>query len=510
MTVTSAPLLRLASASKTFAGIQVLSGVDLEIRTGEIHALLGQNGSGKSTLIKLLSGFHAPDDGTRLTVNGVDIDLPMTATDPSQHGLAFVHQDLGLVDDLSITDNLSVGEYSMRGGWRIDWKRQRQQVTESLREFGVDDDVETEVGQLSSPAKKALIAIGRAVTQIRKQHATGVLVLDEPTVYLPRHEVEHLQDVVRKLAASGVGVLYVTHRLDELAGFADRATVIRDGRRIGEVDIAIEGTGRLVAMITGSDVDLGERRIHPERPDAPPVLRIDGLSGGRVSDVSFSVNRGEVVGLAGLVGMGQDDVLSLIFGATKPTSGSVVVKGRPLTGTPRSAVTSGVAFLPSDRPRRSGATTETVRENLALPVLPTFMRGWRLQRRDEVRRVQALLDDFDVRPREPQRELGRLSGGNQQKALLAKWVQTAPRVLLLDEPVQGVDVGAKAQIFDRLRALASDGCTLVIASSEYEDLSRLCDRVLIFVDGIIDRELSGDDVTKDRIAAACYGSQAAI
>lgn len=502
-------LLRLVNVSKTFMGVTVLSDVDLDIRAGEIHALLGQNGSGKSTLIKILSGFHAPDPGSRLMVNGNEVPLPLTASDPSHYGLAFVHQDLGLVDDLTITDNLSVGEYEMRGGWRIDWKKQAELVARSLREFGVHEDVNTEVGQLSSPAKKALIAIGRAVTRIRKQHATGVLVLDEPTVYLPRHEVQHLQSVVRKLASSGVGVLYVTHRLDELVDFADRATVLRDGRRVGEVDIAAEGTGGLVTMITGSEVDLGERRDSAANIRTPAVLSVEGLSGGRVSEVAFSVGRGEVIGLAGLVGMGQDDVLSLIFGAMTPSAGSVRVDGKPIPSNPRAAIESGIAFLPSDRPRLSGAVTETVQENVSLPVLRRFVRRGRLHSRSEARSVVRLLDEFDVRPRDPHTELARLSGGNQQKALLAKWVQTSPRVLLLDEPVQGVDVGAKAQIFDRLRSLATEGCSLLIASSEYEDLARLCDRVLIFMDGEVSQELSGIEVTKERIAAACYGTQAA-
>jgi ribose transport system ATP-binding protein len=503
-------LLKLTNVSKTFAGVTVLSGVDLDIQAGEVHALLGQNGSGKSTLIKVLAGYHSPDEGGRLVVNGTEVELPLTAGDPSDHGLAFVHQDLGLVDELSIMDNLSVGEYEMQGGWRIDWKRQADIVAASLEEFGVHDDVHVEVGRLSSPAKKALIAICRAVSRIRKQHATGVLVLDEPTVYLPRDEVQHLQAIVRRLAASGVGVLYVTHRLDELVGFADRATVLRDGRRVGEVDIAAEGTGGLVAMITGTAVDLGERRVPEARGDRDEVLSARGISGGRVRDVTFSAYEKEIVGLAGLVGMGQDDVLALIFGAESRSAGEVSIGGAVVPGNPTSAIANGIAFLPADRPRFSGAVTETVQENLSLPVLRKFLRGGRLRASQETRHVRALLDEYDVRPRTPSTPLARLSGGNQQKALLAKWVQTAPRVLLLDEPVQGVDVGAKAQLFDRLRELASSGCTLVIASSEYEDLALLCDRVLVFVDGKVDRVLSGSEVTKDQIAAACYGSQVAV
>jgi ribose transport system ATP-binding protein len=503
-------LLKLSNVSKTFSGVTVLSGVDLTVQEGEIHALLGQNGSGKSTLIKVLSGYHAPDDGAQMKVRGKDVPLPLNPGDPLTYGIAFVHQDLGLADELSLVDNLSVGEYRLHHGWRIDWRQQEQVAAASLREFGVDDDVRLDVSKLSSPAKRALVAIARAVTHIRRHHGGGVLVLDEPTVYLPRHEVRHLQDVVRRLAADGVGVLYVTHRLDELRDFADRATVVRDGRRVGVVDIRSEGTSGLVQMITGTSVDFGEARGGEVNPHADEVLRVKGLTGGRVADVSFSLRPGEIIGLAGLVGMGQDDVLGLIFGATHRRGGEVVVVGGKLPSDPRAAIEAGVAFLPADRPRRSAAVSETVAENVTLPVLTKrFFSSGRVQTRRERQHVADLLEQFDVRPRNPGLEIARLSGGNQQKALLAKWLQTEPRVLLLDEPVQGVDVGAKAQIFDRLRETAAAGCGLVIASSEYEDLALLCDRVLILVDGQVHRELTGAQVTKDQIAAACYGSAVA-
>ncbi|MCW3005110.1 MAG: sugar transporter ATP-binding protein [Conexibacter sp.] len=502
-------LLALEAVSKTFSGVPVLRDVALTVRPGEIHALLGQNGSGKSTLIKILSGFHAPDPGAVMRVRGEDVPLPLDVGDPLKLGIAFVHQDLGLADDMSLVDNLSIGEYQMRGRWRIDWRAQEAAVAASLREFGVDDDVRQDVSALSSQARRALVAIVRAVTQIRRRHGSGVLVLDEPTVYLPRDEVSHLQDVVRQLARDGVGVLYVTHRLDELRDFADRATVLRDGRVVGEVDVAAQGVGGLVQLITGAEVDLGSARIG-EPPGGQEVLRVEGLTGERVEDVSFSLAAGEVVGIAGLVGMGQEEVLGLIFGATDRTSGTVTVDGSAVPADPRKAIKQGVAFLPSDRPVRSAAVTESAADNITLPVLTDrFFRSGRLRKREERVHVGALLDAFDVRPRNPELELARFSGGNQQKALMAKWLQSSPRLLLLDEPVQGVDVGAKAQIFDRLRETAAAGCALVIASSEYDDLALLCDRVLVMIDGKVSQTLVGDQVTRQRIAAACYGAQGA-
>lgn len=499
-------LLRFERVSKTFGDVTVLSDVTFSIQEGEIHALLGQNGSGKSTLIKIMSGYYGPDDGARLWVGQKEVPLPLNPGDPLKLGIAFVHQDLGLVDDLSLVDNLSVGEYRRRRGGGIDWPAQEEAVAASLREFGVHEDVRADVSTLSSPAKRALVAISRAVTKIRRQDGGGVLVLDEPTVYLPRDEVEHLQETVSRLAGSGVGILYVTHRLDELKDFADRATVLRDGKHVGEVDIRESGTGGLVQLITGSTVDFGAARGADVDSAQAEVLRAHGLTGGRVRDVSFDLRPGEIMGLAGLVGMGQDDVLGLLFGATKRTGGTVHLGNEILPANPRVALDRGMAFLPADRPRSSAAVTESVVDNLTLPVLAKrFFRRGKLQSREERKHVLGLMEQFDVRPRNALLHMARLSGGNQQKALLAKWLQLRPRVLLLDEPVQGVDVGAKAQIFERLREAAAAGCGLVIASSEYEDLALLCDRVLIFVDGEVSGVLSGAQVTKDQIAAACYG-----
>lgn len=509
-------LLRFEGVSKTFDGVTVLSDVDFSVREGEIHALLGQNGSGKSTLIKIMSGFYAPDHGARLWIEGEEVQLPLDPSDPPRLGIAFVHQDLGLAEELSLVDNLSVGQYRRRRWGAINWQAQETAVGASLREFGVDVDVRDDVSSLSSPARRAQVAIARAVTNIRRQHGSGnirrrhgsgVLVLDEPTVYLPRHEVEHLQKTVRWLAGNGVGVLYVTHRLDELEDFADRATVLRDGKRVGEVDIRSVGTSSLIELITGSSVDFGEPRSGSINTAKPEVLKVSGLTGGHVRDISFDLRPGEIIGLAGLVGMGQDDVLGLIFGASKRTAGTVEIGGEFLPPSPHAAIEHGVAFLPDDRPRRSAAMTESVSDNLTLPVLADrfFSRG-RLQLRQERKHALELMNQFDVRPPNPLAEMARLSGGNQQKALLAKWLQAQPRVLLLDEPVQGVDVGAKAQIFDRLRETAAAGCGLVIASSEYEDLALMCDRVFVLVDGRIHRTLSGAQVAANQIAAACYGS----
>lgn len=496
--------LELMGASKDFFGVRVLHDVDLDIEPGEIHALLGQNGSGKSTLIKILSGFHAPDGDTSLRVLGREVHLPMS-DDPSHHGMAFVHQNLGLAMDMSVLDNLAFGDYTRANRLRIDWKAQRSLAQEQLEEFGVRLDPDIDLGASSSAAERALIAIARAVTRIRQRRGGGVLILDEPTVYLPANDVRHLQSVVRGLADSGVGVLYVTHRLDELRGFARRATVLRDGFKVGEVVIDDTEKAELIEMITGSRLEEGPRSLGHVRAGAT-VLEVRDLRTSGIPGLSFEVSEGEILGLTGLVGMGQDEVLAAIFGATEVKSGTILLYGREVTFTPRGAIENGVAFLPADRARHSGAMTEAVSDNISLPVLGSlfFSRG-KIDTGSERRHVGALMDALDVRPRKPSELLERFSGGNQQKALLAKWLQIEPVVLMLEEPVQGVDVGAKAQIFSQLRTLAQGGSAIVVASSEYEDLASLCDRVLIMTDGRISEILSGEAVTKERIAAACFG-----
>jgi ribose transport system ATP-binding protein len=498
------PLLSVSGLSKSFAGVKVLSDVDFDIREGEIHALLGANGSGKSTLIKILSGYHDPDPGGQLTVRGEPVDLPLRPGGLASLGIAFVHQNLALAGDMSLVDNLSVGQYTTRWG-KIDWRSQIKKVESELDEYGLREDVRKDVSKLSSASKMALVAIARALGQINQSGGSGVLVLDEPTVYLPAAEVRHLHATVRNLTKRGVGVLYVTHRLDELRGFADRVTVLRDGLAVGSSDTASLTDAELIRMITGG---LAATTIpKTTKPQgSTEVLRVSNLWGGVISDFSLSVRKGEIVGLVGLVGMGQEDVLGLLYGVAAPSGGSMSVNENPVKNRPSACMDSGIYFVPADRARYSAALSETVATNVTLPILSRFVFRGRLRRNKEAAYVLDLLRQFDVRPGNPDALMGGLSGGNQQKAIMGKWLQMSPQVLLLDEPVQGVDVGARVEIFDRLREAAIDGCAILVASSDYGDMAKLCDRVLIMRDGQVVVELSGSDVTSDNIASACYAS----
>jgi ribose transport system ATP-binding protein len=509
----SAPRLELRSLSKSFGGTQALRGVDLSLLPGEVHGLLGENGSGKSTLIKILAGFHNPDDG-ELLIDGKPVRLPLAPGQFRELGLSFVHQDLGLIESLSVLENLRVAELaSSRSRFGISWRRERKRARETFDRYGIRIDPTAVVGELK-PVERALLAIVRATEEIRGVGlGQGVLVLDEPTVFLPREGIEVLFSLVRDAAAAGATILFVSHDLDEVREITDRVTVLRDGGLVGTVVTRETSETTFVEMIIGrqlaklADVehaDLTERRV---------AVSVDGLTGSVVNDVSFRIHEGEIVGLTGLIGSGFEEVAHLLYGARAARAGRLVLDGeaKDLTRlTPPAATGFGIALIPADRKTDGSVGSLPVGENLALAVLDRYFNGVSLERRRMRRESGALMREFDVRPNDPSLPYGALSGGNQQKALLAKWFQTEPRLLLLDEPTQGVDVGARQQIFALIRtAVEERGMHVLCASSDYEQLSLLCDRVIVFGRGRVWRELVGDDLTKDRIIEQSYAAMAA-
>nr|WP_296773432.1 sugar ABC transporter ATP-binding protein [Rhodococcus sp. (in: high G+C Gram-positive bacteria)] len=510
------PLVKIQGLTKAFGGQHALQGVDLTIMRGEVHGLLGENGSGKSTLIKILSGFHASDDGI-LEVGGKNIPLPLL---PGQHlsiGFEFVHQDLGLVPSLSVTENFVLGEIAASRSVAYSWRAARQRAVAAFARYEVNIDPDATVDSIR-PVDRAMLAIVRAVEGIRDRAADGygatLLVLDEPTVFLPRQEVGQLFSLVRRITSEGASVLFVSHDLDEVMEITDSVTVLRDGRTSGTV-VTADTTGRdLVKMIVGRE--LADNKHIPTKPatERDVVLSVRNLSNRALEDVSFDLHAGEVLGLAGLAGSGYEDVVYSLFGAGagagSGAEGTVTAEGRTVdigTLTPRRAMSLGMAFVPGDRKNLGSVGTLSLGENMNLTVLGKYFRGWRLRHgsmRDNVRR---LVDEFDVRPAVPELEYGLFSGGNQQKALMAKWQQIQPKLLLLHEPTQGVDVGARQQIFEMIRGSKSTGAT-ICASSEYEQLEIMCDRVAIFVRGRLVAFLTGDEVTKARMADLCHGQGA--
>ncbi|MDQ1496292.1 MAG: ribose transport system ATP-binding protein [Actinomycetota bacterium] len=500
------PRLEVRNLAKTFGRTAALRGVDLTIERGEIHGLLGQNGSGKSTLIKILSGYHTPDPGGELYVDGNRVELPIPPGGFRPLGIAFVHQDLGLVDSLSVLHNLRVGRYRTGPFRNISWRYERRQVRAMLQRFDLRLDPEQPVSTLRD-VDRALLAIVRAVADIETTGAGGLLVLDEPTVYLPRDSVERLFTAMREIAAERTAILFVSHQLHEVKAITDHVTVLRDGAVAGERTTSEVAEDELVDLIVGRAVG----RLYPDRPTSAPrrevALEVAGLSGGLVHDVSFELRRGETLGVTGLVGMGYEDIPYLVYGALRATGGELRARWgavKASNASPISSIERGFALVPANRQRDGVIAGLTVAENVAQPVLRRHARGrvLRLGRiRDAVRRV---LLRFAVHPSDPAAEMHRLSGGNQQKALIGKWFQTEPSVLLLHEPTQGVDVGARQQIFGYVREAAERGAAVLIASSEHDDLAHLCDRVLVLRDGRIVADITGEDLTPDALLDASY------
>jgi ribose transport system ATP-binding protein len=489
--VSGAALLRIRGLTKRFDATLALDRVDLDVCAGEVHALVGHNGSGKSTLIKILAGFHEPDPGSEVTLGGEPLTVGSAAASLGA-GLRFVHQDLGLVHTLNTVENLALGAGFETGlGGRIRWTAERRAARRRMHELGYDIDPRRAVGELAA-AERTGIAIARA---LRDAEQARLLVVDEPTAMLPRHETAALFDAIRRVRDRGLGVIYVSHRIDEVFALARRVTVLKDGRRVGTFAVDELDEPRLVELMTGGAPLQSRSDAHSDaRRDA--LLAVHGLEGGVLADVSFGAAGGEVLGVAGLTGSGREELLPLLFGARKRRRGDVCVGGTTLApGRPSAAVAAGMALVPGDRHRSGSVNSLSVRENLVLTDLRRHATRLGLVRRDAERaESRRWIASLDVRPSDPDAPFMSLSGGNQQKIVLAKWLRLRPRVLLLDEPTQGVDVQAKAIIHHMAREAATAGAAIVIASSDDAELCDCCDRVLVIRDGRIAGELRGDEI----------------
>jgi ribose transport system ATP-binding protein len=499
--------IRIENLSKHFGGARALDGVSLSVGRGEVHGLLGQNGSGKSTLIKILAGFHAPDPGARLWVGGEPVHLPLAPGEFRKIGIAFVHQHLGLVPSMTVLENLLVGEHAVESRLYIGWREAAQRARKLFARFGLTIDPMSPVERLSS-VERALFAILRAFDQLEtaSSGSTRLLILDEPTPFLPAEDVGRLFALVRDVVAAGASVIFVSHDIDEVMEITDRVTVLRDGQVAGSLVTREAKKADIVRMIVGRAVDLDAMRP-PERPLGVEALVISSLRGRAVADFSLSVRAGEVVGLTGLIGSGYDEVVNLAFGAVQADAGFLALDGaeHDLTRfTPHKAVNSGIVFIPGDRLAAGIVATLSVTDNVTLPILGQFGRGLWLSWSALGRRAGELSEALDVRPRDPNALMGALSGGNQQKVVLSKWFQMAPKVVLLDEPTQGVDIGAREQVFEEIRKMAAKGAAIVCASSDHEQLAAICDRVLVLSHGRVVATLAGKEISKSAIAESCY------
>jgi ribose transport system ATP-binding protein len=504
-------LLQLRGLTKSFGGALALDNVDLTVFPGEVHGLLGENGSGKSTLIKILAGYYEPEAGS-LTVRGTDVDLPLKVGEYRALGFEFVHQDLGLIPSLSVTENLYLREIaSPRNRLFISWRQAAAKAAQTFERYGIRIDPHAAVQDIR-PVERALLAIVRALEGLSAEHSRAdgqaLLVLDEPTVFLPQHEVAILFDFVRAVARRGSSVLFVSHDLDEVHEITDRITVLRDGRVSGTVVTSESEKPGLVRLIIGRELEDLDWAGAATLTDHETVLRVEHLNAGALSDINLELHAGEVLGLTGLVGSGYEDIIYSMYGAVDATSGTLAVDGQRLAIaeiTPRKAMAAGLALVPGDRQRDGSIPTLSASDNLNLLVLDHYFRAGRLRQGDLQRNARSLMQAYDVRPPLPELDYGSLSGGNQQKALMAKWQQTKPRVMLLHEPTQGVDVGARQQIWEMIRSSTST-TAVICASSDYEQLAAICDRVLVVARGRLVGVITGSDLTKERIGDFCLST----
>lgn len=497
----AAPQLTVRNLSKTFPGTRALRGVDFDVAPGEVHALVGANGSGKSTLIKILAGVHDPDPGATAEVRGESFELGnVTAADRA--GLRFVHQDTGLVMTLDAADNFALGRsFETRRSGRIDWKRQRELASTAIRALGYDFDVRRPVGELRA-SERTGIAIARSL-QGWEEHAS-ILVLDEPTASLPKPEVEALFDVVRRVRSLGVSVIYISHHLDEVFAVADRVTVLRDGEKVTTREVSSLTRDELVELMVGSIVE----RSGASRSSVPgkPVLEIDGLSAKVLDGIDVTVRQGEIVGIAGITGSGRDEISSVVFGG-KERRGSVKVNGTPLpVERPDVSVAMGVGLVPADRHGEGVILDMSVLENLTITELRPYWQRMIFRHGGERADAQTWIEKLSVTPRRTHPLVATLSGGNQQKVVIGKWLRIDPSVLLLDEPTQGVDVGSKAEIHALVDEAAEKGTAVLVCSSDESELERMCDRVIVLNDGRICGELVGADVVASRITQLSLGA----
>jgi ribose transport system ATP-binding protein len=489
------PLLEIRDMSKSFPGTRALRSVDVDLAGGEIHALVGQNGSGKSTLIKILAGFHEPENGSVVRVDGEDVELGHPAA-ARQAGFRFVHQDLALVESLSVVENLALGRgFETGAGGRILWRAERRRARDMLASLGFHVDVRRPAGELTA-AERTGVAIARALWEW--EDGARVLVLDEPTATLPKPEVEILFESIRRVRDRGLAVLYVSHRLDEIFSIADRVSVLRDGSKVGTYPTHELDEKKLIDLMLGAAVTRAVSSTAVTAGDT--VLRARGLYGEVLAGVDFDVRAGEVVGFAGLTGSGREELLPLLFGA-RPRNGTVRVGDDVVVpARPQDAIRLGMSLVPADRLKQGGVFEMSVRSNMTLTGLSGLRGpGGAIRKRREKREVGDWLSRLDVRPHDPDLRLATLSGGNQQKIVIAKWLRLRPRVLLLDELTQGVDVGAKAMIHALIRQAAQAGTAVVLASSDDEEICDLCDRTYVLREGRIAAELSQQEMTIDEV-----------
>ncbi|MEJ6782749.1 sugar ABC transporter ATP-binding protein [Aminobacter sp. Piv2-1] len=491
----STAYVSLTGMSKSFGGVKVLKEVSFDVRPGEVHALLGENGAGKSTLIKMMSGLYTPDAGT-ITVDGHDVKFSSTR-DAGAAGIATVYQELLLFPELSVAENVFLGNYPRTGAGIIDWAEVRRRTRDLLDQLDTFDlDVDAKVLSLSV-AQRQRVEIAKALSKNAR-----ILIMDEPTASLVESDVQRLMAIIRQLRERGVGIVYVSHRMPEIFALADRVTVLRDGAHVATKDIGEVDENQLVAMMVGRSIESLFPKAQATIGDT--VLRVKNLNHGRhVRDISFELRRGEILGIAGLVGSGRTELALTLFGMTPATSGEIEMEGRAVRiASPRQARDLGIAYVPEDRSLQGLVKSMAIRKNVSMATIERLSSGIFIKAGEEAQRALDAVKRLSIRCRNIGQPVGELSGGNQQKVVIAKWLETMPKVLILDEPTRGVDVGAKAEIHTIMGELVKQGVAVIMISSELPEVLGMSDRVLVMSGGRITGEIDRADATPERVGTA--------
>ena len=494
------PLLSATGIDKRFGGVVALDGADFACEAGEIHALLGENGAGKSTMVKVLCGVHPPDAGA-MVYDGETVAF-RGPSDAVAAGIVPVFQELSLVPDLTVAENLFIGEEPRSRLGLVDAKRMRREAADLLGSLGFGGIDPGAVVRDLSLADRQLIEIAKAL-----RRRPRVLILDEATSALNRRQVQQVFSVVRRLREQGAAVVFISHRMDEVRELCDRATIFRDGEDVGAVDVAKAGDEEIVRLMIGRTLreTFPPRSLRPEVEE--PLLEVRSLGwGDRLADVSFTLHRGEILGLSGLEGQGQGDLLLALFGVYVGVTGDVRVAGRPIRLTnPRAAMAAGLALVPEDRKTQGLILPLPVNENITLPTLPEVSRNGVISQAAVASATESMRERLAIRMASPEAPVRFLSGGNQQKVSIAKWLLTDAAVYLLYDPTRGIDVGAKQEIYDLMRRLATAGHGILFFSTDLAEIVGLCDRALVMYEGAVARELSGPALTEANLVSAAVG-----
>ena len=490
--------LQMSGISKYFTGVQALDKVDLRVKKAEVHALLGENGAGKSTLMKILSGAYTMDEGSiELFGNPVTIHNPKQA---ETLGISIIYQELNLIPHLTIAENIFLGRHKMHNRVHIDWKAINKEAERILRDLEVDLPVQSKVGSLGI-AQQQMVEVAKALSLNAK-----IIIMDEPTAPLTDTETNNLFEMVRRLKKNGVTIIYISHRLEEIKTLCDRATIMRDGKTITQVEVADITVDEIIKHMVGRE--LKDKFPKVEKTIGKEVFRVESLTSDKITDVSFYVKAGEILGFSGLVGAGRTETARAIFGLDQKTSGNIILHGKEISiKTPKDAILHGIGFVTEDRKGEGLVLSMNVRENISLASLKTLSQGIQLLLKKERNLADDYVDRLNIKTPSIEQLMCNLSGGNQQKVVLAKWLVSESAVLIFDEPTRGIDVGAKIEVYNIINSLAQNGCAIIVISSEIQELLGICDRIIVMARGRKTGELTIEEATQENIMALATGAK---